>query len=101
VFSISVPVEKCLKIDAPNYNLVNLPETWKMGMFNWWKAVYKDWNNVLFMSPLSHLYSEIWLEWTYVYDREQDSLQLTLYQSSDLQKANPIKLWVKVKPYFE
>jgi hypothetical protein len=27
VFSISVPVEKCLKIDAPNYNLVNLPET--------------------------------------------------------------------------
>jgi hypothetical protein len=101
VFSISVPISNCLKIDASNYSIVDLPQTWKMGMFNWWKAVYKDWNNVLFISPTYHLYSEIWLEWTYVYDREQGSLQLTLYQPSDLLKANPIKLLVKVKPYFD
>ena len=101
IFSISVPVENCLKIDAPNYNVVDLPETWKMGMFNWWKVIYKDWNAILFLSPTYHLYSEIWLEWTYVYDREQDSLQLTLYQPSDLSRINPIKLLVKVKPYFE
>ncbi len=101
VFSISVPVENCLDIEAPNYGIVTLPENWKMGMFNWWKVVYKDWNNILFVSPTYHLYSEIWLEWIYAYDRVHNALQLTLYQPSDFMDANPIKLLLKVKPYFE
>lgn len=101
VFSISVPIDECLVKEAESYNIVTLPESWKMGMFNWWKSVTKDWNNVLFISPSCHLYSELWLEWTYVYDMGQNGMMLTLYQSSDLSKSNPIKLWVKVKPYFE
>ncbi len=101
VFSISVPIEDCSIKEAENYNVVALPKTWKMGMFNWWKAVYKDWNNVLFLSPTCHFYSELWLEWTYVYDREQNSSLITLYQLSDLEKNSPIKVLFKVKPYFE
>ena len=101
IFSISIPAEECLKIEANNYSVVNLPGNWKMGMFNWWKAVYKDWNNVLFASPSCHLYSEIGLEWTYDFDRELDAVVLTLYQSSDLSESDPIKVWVKVKPFIK
>ena len=101
VFSISVPAENCLKIEANNYNIVNLPESWKMGMFNWWKAVYKGWDNILFASPTCHLYSEIWLEWTYDFDRELEAVVLTLYQPSDFSKSNPIKVWVKVQPFIK
>jgi hypothetical protein len=72
-----------------------------MWMFNWWKAVYKDWTNVLFASQTCHLYSELWLEWTYEYDRELDAVVLTLYQLSDLSKKYPIKVWFKVKSFLE
>jgi hypothetical protein len=76
-----------------------LPEKWKMGMFNWWKAIYKDWTNILFVSPSCYLYSELWLEGSYDYDRERDAVALTLYQLSDLSKKYPIKIWFKVKPF--
>jgi hypothetical protein len=72
-----------------------------MGMYNGWKAIYKDWTNILFASKTCHLYSELWLEWTYDYDRELDAVVLTLYQSSDLLRRYPIKVWFKVKPFFE
>ena len=101
IFSISIPTEKCLKVEANNYNIVELPEKWKMWMYNGWKAIYKDWSNVLFISPTCHLYSEIGLEWTYDYDREMEAVVLTLYQLSDFSKKNPIKVWFKVKPFLE
>ena len=102
VFSISIPTEKCLKIEADNYKVVDLPENGKMWMFNWWNVVYsKNGDNILFVSPSCHLYSEIWLEWTYSYDIWQESVVLTLYQMSDLSKSNPIKVWMKVKPFVE
>jgi hypothetical protein len=80
---------------------MNLPLEWKMGVFNWWKSVYKDWTNMLFVSSSCYLYSELWLEWTYDYDRELDAVMLTLYQLSDLSKSSPIKLWFKAKPFVE
>ena len=101
IFSISLPMKECKILEAKWYNVVDLPEKWKMGMFNGWKAVYKDWTNVLFVSPTCHLYSELWLEWEYSYDREREAIILTLYQPSDLLKSNPIKLWFKVKPLVE
>ena len=101
IFSISLPIKECVKIEADNYNIVNLPERWMMWMYNWWKVVYKDWMNVLFVSPTGHLYSELWLEWTYAYDREMNAILLTLYQYSDSYKNNPIKLWLKVVPMTE
>ena len=101
VFSISIPTERCVKIEANNYKIVDLPVKWNMWMFNWWKAVYKDWTNVLFASQTCHLYSELWLEWTYEYDRELDAVVLTLYQLSDLSKKYPIKVWFKVKSFLE
>ena len=101
VFSISIPTEKCLKIEADTFNIMNLPLEWKMGVFNWWKSVYKDWTNMLFVSSSCYLYSELWLKWTYDYDRELDAVMLTLYQLSDLSKSSPIKLWFKVKPFVE
>jgi hypothetical protein len=67
-----------------------------MWMYNGWKVVYKDWMNVLFISPTCHLYSEVWLEWFYSYDREMEAVVLTLYQFEN--DANPIKVWFKVKP---
>jgi hypothetical protein len=90
-----------VKFEADNYSIVDLPEIWRMGMFNWWRAIYKDGTNVLFSSPTCHLYSELWLEWTYDYDREMDAVVLNLYQLSDLSKSNPIKVWFKVKPFME
>ena len=73
-----------------------------MGMFNWWRVVYnKNWDNVLFVSPSCHLYSEVWLEWEYGYDLWQEAVVLTLFQPSDLSKSNPIKVWMKVKPFIE
>ena len=91
-----------MKIEADNYKVVDLPENGKMWMFNWWNVVYsKNGDNILFVSPSCHLYSEIWLEWTYSYDIWQESVVLTLYQMSDLSKSNPIKVWMKVKPFVE
>ena len=101
VFSIAIPTENCVKFEAEDYKIVDLPENWKMGMYNGWKAIYKDWTNILFASKTCHLYSELWLEWTYDYDRELDAVVLTLYQSSDLLRRYPIKVWFKVKPFFE
>ena len=98
VFSMNVPAQSCVKIDASNYNIVDLPETWKMGMFNWWKAIYKDWSNVMYASKNCHLYSDLSVEWTYGFDRELGAVMLTLYLSSDLSKSNPIKVWFKAKP---
>ena len=103
VFSISVPAEKCINFDANNYNydIVSLAEEWKMGMFNGWTAIYNKrwWDNILFVSPTCHLYSEVWLEWTYDYDIWLSAVVLTLYEpSDDLTKSNPIKVWFKVKP---
>ena len=102
VFSISLPTEECSNIEALGYKIEDLDEKWKMGMFNWWKVIYsKNWDNVLFISPSCHLYSEMWLEWAYSYDLWQESVLLTLYQSSDFSKSNPIKIWMKVKPFIE
>jgi hypothetical protein len=70
-----------------------------MDIYNGWKVVYKDGDNVLFISPTCDLYSEIWLEWTYDYDRELDAVLLTLYQLSDLSKSYPIKVWLKAEPF--
>ena len=99
MFSISIPTEKCLKVEADNYNVVDLPEVWKMWMFNGWKAVYKDWTIVLLISPTWHLYSEYWLEGSYDYDREIWAVELTLFELSDLGKSHPIKVWLKVEPF--
>ena len=99
VFSLSIPAKECVKFEAKNFNVVDLPEKWKMGEFNWWKAVYNNWTNVLFASPTCHLYSEFWLEWTYDFDRELQAVVLTLYLPSDLTKKNPIKVWFKAKPF--
>jgi hypothetical protein len=76
-----------------------LPENWNMWIFNWWKAIYKNGTVVLFISPEGHLYSELWMEWEYDYDRELQALIFTLYETSDLQKKNPLKIWVKAEPF--
>lgn len=99
VFSMRVPVGEVIKIDAGNYWVSNLPDNWKMWIFNGWKAVYKNWENVLFISPEWHLFSELWMNWEYDYDRELQSLLFTLYETSDLQKKNPLKIWVKAEPF--
>jgi len=98
VFSITIPTTDCIKIEAENYNVLDLPENWEMWIYNWWKVVSIDWNNVLFASKTCQLYSEIWLEWTYSYDRELGAVKLTLYQISDLNKSKPIKIWLKADP---
>ena len=98
LFSIIIPTIECVKFEADGYSIADLPEKWKMGEFNWWKVVYKDWENILFASKTCNLRSEYWLEWTYDYDRELDAVLLTLYQKSDLYKKYPIKVWLKVKP---
>ena len=99
-FSVSIPTDSCLKIEASDgYNVADLPENWNMWMFNWWKAVFKDWTNILIASPTCHLYSEFGLEWTYSYDREKDAVVLELYDPSDLQKVHRIKVWLKTKSF--
>jgi len=99
VFSIALPMEKLIKIEADGYTVKDLSNDGWMWMFNWWKAVYRDWENVLFISPTGHLYSELALEWTYDYDRELQTIVLTVYQLSDLQKKNPIKVRLRVQPF--
>ena len=101
VFSVTIPYEECNKIEADGYKVKNLPEKWQMWIFNGWKAIYNNEWNVLFVSPTCHLYSEIWLRWTYDYDIWQKSVVLTLYQWSDYSKENPIKIWAKAKPFLE
>ena len=99
IFSIYLPVEECSNIDVGNYRKEKLDEVWKMGMFNWWTVIFdKDWNNILFISPTCHLYSEWWLEWEYSYDMWNKHLNIILYQKTGLKKKNPIKLLLKVKP---
>ena len=99
MFSISIPTQSCLKVEADNYTVTDLPEVGKMWMFNGWKAVYKDGTILLIISPTWHLYSEYGLEGEYDYDIGLWAVMLTLYQLSDLNKANPIKVWLKVEPF--
>ena len=99
-FSVSIPTDSCVKIEAADvFKVVDLPENWNMWMFNWWKVVHKDWTNILIASPTCHLYSEFGLEWTYSYDRESDAVVLELYDPSDLQKTHRIKVWLKTKSF--
>ena len=98
-FSVSLPTKKCVKIEAESYSDVSLPENWRMWMFNWGQAVYKDWNIVLLVSPTCHLYSELWLEGSYSYDSDNNAILLTLYQSSDLDKLYPIKVLLEINPF--
>ena len=98
-FSISLPTKECVKVDAPNYVIVNLSENGIMWMFNGWKAVYQDGNIVLLISPTGYLYSELWLEWNYTYDREVWAIELTLYQPSDFTKSNPIRVRLTVNSF--
>ena len=99
-FSVSLPTKKCVKIVADSYNIVKLPEDWRMWMFNWGQAVYKDWNIVLLASPTCHLYSELWLDWTYLYDSDNNAVLLTLYQPSDFEdRLSPIKVLLEINPF--
>ena len=100
-FSIVIPALECVKFEADGYNIADLPEKWKMGKFNWWKVIYKDWENVLYASKTCNLRSDYGLEWTYDYDRELDAIKLTLYQKNDLLKKYPIKVWLNAQPFME
>ena len=99
-FSVSIPTDKCINIvvDEP-YKLGQLPEDWAMWMFNWWQVVHRDWNNILIVSPTCHLYSEYGLEGIYNYDSERDAVLLELFESSDVNKTSPIKVWLKTKSF--
>jgi hypothetical protein len=96
-----LPTEECLKIEADNYKISKLPEVWMMWRFNWWNVISKDWTNILYISPSCYLYSELWLQWDYSYDRGLGAVLVTLYQYTDPKKKNPIKIWMKVKPFLE
>ena len=100
VFTLSLPAKELVDVKVSKaYTLVDLPEDWNMWMYNWGKAVNRDGNNVLLISPTGHLYSSFALEWTYRYDRELLAIELTLYLGSDLKdKKNPIKVRLKVQP---
>ena len=101
-FSVSIPTDSCVKIesDSDSYNVVELDKDWNMWMFNGWKIVYNsNGDNVLIASPTCHLYSEYGLEWTYEYDVGLDAVKLTLYEPSDIHKLNPIRVWLKTKPF--
>jgi hypothetical protein len=86
-------------LEAESFDIVGLPENWRMGMFNWGSAIYKDWDIVLFASPTCHLYSEIWLQWTYSFDRERNAVLLVLYLPWDSLKDFPIKVWLETSTF--
>ena len=100
VFSIRVPIKELVKIEGDSYSVSSLPESWNMWIFNWWKAVYRKGETpILYISPTWHLFSELWMEWEYSYDRELQAVMFTLYKSSELHKKNPVKVWVKAEPF--
>ena len=99
IFDISLPIKEMVKIEAENYDISDLSRSGRMWKFNGWKTVYKDWTNILLISPTGYLYSELWMEGEYLYDRELWAILLVLYQYSDLNKKNPIKIWLKVEPF--
>ena len=98
-FSVSIPTDSCVKIDAEGYEVRPLPEDWNMWMFNWGQVVYKDGNVVLLASPTCHLYSEYGLEGIYDYDSEREAVMLTLFEPSDVNKNSPIHVWLKTKSF--
>ena len=98
-FSVSIPTDSCLNIEAEWYTVTNIPKEWNMWMFNWWRVVHKDGNNVLLASPTCHLYSEYGLEWTYSYDSERDAVLLTLFEPSDINRSSPIRVYLKTKSF--
>lgn len=98
VFSLSLPIMQFVKVEAKApYTVVDIKSN--MWMFNWWKAVNKDGNYILLISPTGHLYSDYSLEWIYKYDSGLKAIELTLYEPSDIRKRNPIKVWVEVEPF--
>ena len=99
VFSLSLPIKKLVKVEAdkPPYTITDIK--WNMWMYNWWKSVNKDGNYILLISPTGHLYSDYSLEWTYKYDSGLGAIMLTLYEPSDTNRKNPIKVWVEVEPF--
>lgn len=99
VFGIYLPIKELVDLKADSYVITSIPEKWKMWMFNWGKVVSKDGDYILLISPTGHLYSDRSLEWTYKYDIGLNALEFVLYQPSDKNKNNPIKVWVRVQPF--
>ena len=97
-FDISLPVEEIVKIEAEWYTVSDIPSNGWMWKFNGWKAIHKDGNNVMIIAPSGHLYSELWVQWSYAYDMWMKALMFTFYQNSDLDKKYPIKIWLRAEP---
>lgn len=99
IFSISFPTELLIDVEASSFNIISLDENWNMWSFNWWKLISNLWESILFITPQWQMYSESWLVWSYSYDLVKDAILYTLFQKSDLDKKNPIKVWVRIKSF--
>lgn len=98
VFSIVIPTQTLVKYEVSNiYKVDELAEGWNMWMYNGWKVVHRDGQNILYIAPNGHLYSDYSLEWTYSYDREQNAIKLVLHEFN--KENNQIIVWLKVEPF--
>ena len=100
-FDISLPIQEIIKIEAEWYTISDIPQMGWMWKFNGWQVIHKDGNNVMIIAPSGHLYSELWLQWSYAYDMWMKALMFTFYQNSDLDKKYPIKIWLRAEPLIE
>lgn len=99
LFNISPIHQQLVGISAVAYEVLDLEDSDDQlyGIYNWWKAIYRNGEIILMVSPQGYLYSFKALIWSYEYDKETKTI---IYKFKENQLSNDeIQIRVLVQPF--
>ena len=96
LFNITLPPQELLNVSAPNHTVTTINEN-SMGVFKGGKAVHKNGENILFVSPKGQIYTEKNLIGSYRYNTSQQSITYILQDGA--LSNDKIEITLKVQPF--
>jgi hypothetical protein len=96
VFNITLPTEKLISVTAPNYTVSTINDT-NLWTLNGGKAVHKNGENIVLVSPTGQIYSDKNLMGSYKYNSTEKTVSYLFKESST--STNTIEIIVKIKPF--
>lgn len=95
IFNITLPTKTLLQAIAPNYTVTDITDE-SFGVFNGGKAVHRNGENILFISPKGQLYTTKNLIGEYRYNPDNKSISYLVKESS--LTTDTIEIQVQIEP---